>query len=91
MPLFRKQKTSVEKTEPFITLIRVAQEDPEIRQQLLAILSQSSFNRTSILNSYIEDLRLKQAPEEFTVAIACLLDDDIAQKALDILKEKDQE
>jgi len=90
MSLFRNRKTSVGKNEPFVTLIRVAQEDTEIQQQLLAILSQSRFNRASILNSYIGDLRLKQAPEEFISAIACLLDDDIAAKTLDILKEKDQ-
>jgi hypothetical protein len=72
--------------EPLVTLIRVAQEDVEIKRHLLAILSQNKFNRESILNSYLEELRLKQAPQEFISAIACLLDDDVAEKVLEILK-----
>jgi hypothetical protein len=71
--------------EPLVTLIRVAQEDVEIKRHLLAILSQNKFNRESILNSYLEELRLKQAPQEFISAIACLLDDDVAEKVLEIL------
>jgi len=69
-----------------VTLIRVAQEDVGIKKHLLAILSQNKFNRESILNSYLEELRLKQASQEFISAIACLLDDDVAEKVLEILK-----
>lgn len=86
MTFHRKNKTTAGENEPFVTLIRVAQEDPAIQNQLIFILSQNSFNRASILNSYIEDLHLKQAPRDFISALGCLLDDDIAQKALKILK-----
>ena len=88
MALFRKHKASAKENEPFITLIRVAQQDRAIQDQLITILTQNEFNRVSILNAYIEDLRLKQAPKEFIAAIACLLDNDIAKKALDILMKK---
>jgi len=86
MGIFRKRKESAGENDPFVTLIRVAQEDDEIRQRLFTILTQDKFNRESILNSYLEEMRLKQAPAEFISAIACLLDDDIAQKALEILQ-----
>jgi len=86
MVLFRRKNKSIGKNEPFVTLIRVAQEDVEIKRHLLAILSQSKFNRESILNSYLDELCLKQAPQEFISAIACLLDDDVAEKVLEILK-----
>jgi hypothetical protein len=89
MALFDKKKKLADKKEPLVTLIRVAQEDVEIKRQLLAILSQNKFNRESILNSYIEELRLKHAPQKFISAIACLLDDDVAEKALEILKLHD--
>ena len=86
MVLFRKRKKFAGQNDPFVTLIRVAQEDVEIRERLFTILTQNKFNRGSIINSYLEDMRLKQAPREFISAIACLLDDDIAEKALQILK-----
>lgn len=86
---FGKKNKSVGKREPFVTLIRVAQEDIQIKNHLLGILSQNRFNRESILNSYINDLTLKKAPQEFIAAIACLLDGDVAKKALEILKGSD--
>lgn len=88
MELNRKKKKSVGENELFVSLIRVAQEDSKIKKQILAILSQNKFNRVSILNSYIEEMRLRKAPKNFISAIACLLDDDIAEKALGILMEK---
>ena len=87
MQLYHQKNPSVGENETFVTLIRVAQEDAEIKKQLRTILSQDRFNRASILNAYIEDLRLKKAPKEFISAIACLLDDSIAAKALEILNE----
>lgn len=89
MGMFSKNKKTIGEKEPLITLIRVAQEDVEIKMQLLTILSQNKFHRESILNSYLEELRLKQAPQEFISALACLLDDDVAEKALEILKLDD--
>jgi hypothetical protein len=81
---------SVGENETFGTLMQVAQEDVEIKKQLITILSQNRFNRASILNSYIENLRLQKAPKEFISAMACLLDDCIAAKALQILNEIEQ-
>ena len=60
-------------TEPFVTLIQLAQEDQEIKDTLIAILSKDEFNRTSILNTYIEEMRLKGAPTSFISAIACFI------------------
>ena len=88
MTLFRKKKNSVGDDDNFVTLIQVAREDANIMQQLLSILSQERKKRGSILNSYINDLQLKKAPVEFISAIACLLQDDIADKTLEILKER---
>jgi hypothetical protein len=87
MTLYQKTNPSVGANEAFVTMMGVAKEDAEIKMQLITILSQNRFNRASILNSYIEDLRLQKAPKEFIAAIACLLDDRIAAKALEILRE----
>lgn len=87
--MFDRKSKRVAENEAFITLIRVAQEDADVRNQLVAILSLDRFNRESALNTLLNDLRFKQAPEEFVSAIASLLDDDVAQRSLKILKDAD--
>ena len=76
--------------EPFVTLIRVAQEDPDIKSLLLNILSLDSFNRESALNTIIEEMKLTSAPGEMVSAIAGLLDSDVAEKALKLLREAEE-
>jgi hypothetical protein len=72
--------------EDFITLMRVAREDADIRRQLLVILSQTDFNRTSMLNTLIDEMRLNNAPSEISAALSCLLDREVALKAMQLLK-----
>ena len=76
---------SMESNETFVRLIQVAKEDPEIREQLRSILSLDKFNRKSALHSFLEQMRLRQAPEEFLAAIACFLDDRVAENGLELL------
>jgi hypothetical protein len=73
------------KNEPFITMIRVAQEDPEIKAWLMGILSLDNFNRKSAVNTLLEQLILEKAPSEFISAIESLRDDQVAHRALEIL------
>ncbi len=83
--LLRKSTRSIAENEDFITLIRVAQEDSEIKSQLSSILALDAFNRKSALNTFLEELRLRQAPKEFISAIAALLDEEVAEQVLKIL------
>ena len=84
-----KEKIKTHETdEPFVTFMQVAKEDPEIKQAMIGILSQDEFNRTSILNTYIEEMRYKGAPESFISALAYLLDKDVAQKAHEMLADE---
>lgn len=89
MKLFNRKTNSVAEDEAFVTLIRVAQEDADVRNQLLSLLSLDRFNRESALNTLVDDLRLKKAPKELVSAIASLLDDDVAEKTLEILAGED--
>jgi len=89
MKLFNRETKSVAEDEAFVTLIRVAQEDADVRNQLLSLLSLDRFNRESALNTLVDDLRLKKAPKELVSAIASLLDDDVADKTLEILAGED--
>ncbi len=83
--LFRKKSESLSDNAAFVTLIRVAKEDPKIREQLVSILALDDFNRRSALNTLIEQMEYKQAPPSFISAMAMLIDDDIARKVLDVI------
>ena len=88
MKLFRKQSSTVGDNDAFVTLIQVAKEDADIRKQLQAILAQPPFHRISMLNMLISQMKLKSAPPEFITAIASLLDDEVATKAIEVINEK---
>jgi hypothetical protein len=85
MRLFLERLPLVDKNEPLVALIRVAQEDPEIKIWLTGLLQLDNFNRKSLVNTFLQKLSLEQAPSEFSSAIEILLDDRVAQMALKIL------
>ncbi len=82
----RFQSTDVD--EPFVTLIQVAQESPEIRETLLSILEKPEFHRESLINTLIEEMRFKGAPPALVGGIASLLNPQVARKALEMLTPK---
>lgn len=73
--------------DDFVALMKVLGEDLRIRNKLKPLLTLDSFNRKSALNTWLEELKLKQAPKKFIVMLSYLLDDDIAEKILDIIRE----
>lgn len=77
--MFGKRRT-VGDNDAFVTLVRVAQDDPEIRQTLVVLLGQPPFHRKSLLNTLLQDMRAQGAPKYLTSAMAELLDDDVAEK-----------
>jgi hypothetical protein len=80
-------KNTVGENDAFITLMRVAQEDPDIRQTLAGILHQPPFHRKSLLNTLIKEITLKGAPADFVSAIQELLNDDVAEKLAEFIPE----
>ncbi len=88
MDLFEKKQPYITQNEDFLRLVQVVKEEPQIRQTLKSILGLDNFNRKSALNTWLEELELKQAPKKFRSALSCLLDDDIARKTLDIIREQ---
>lgn len=88
MKLPREKRKTVGENDGFVNLIRVAQEDDEIRNRLLAILGQPEFQRKSLLNTFVRDMKFKSAPSELISAIQCLLNDAVAERALDLLKKE---
>lgn len=83
---FDKKNDSLETNETFVRLIRLARGDEETRQKLISILSLDEANRKSAIHTFVSEMTLTRAPREFVEAIASFLDDDVAAKALSILK-----
>lgn len=81
----RSERTPIE--EPFITLIQVARETPDIRNTLLSILQEDEFHRSSMINTLMEEMRFNGAPDALITAMARLLDHRVAQKARELLQE----
>ncbi len=88
MDVFEKKQPCFTQNDDFIRLVQVVMEEPQIRHTLESILRLDHFHRKSALNTWLEELRLKQAPNNFISALACLLDNDIARKTLDIIREQ---
>ncbi|OGA30403.1 MAG: hypothetical protein A3I01_17155 [Betaproteobacteria bacterium RIFCSPLOWO2_02_FULL_65_24] len=76
---------SVAEIDSFITMLRVACEDQKINSQLERILSMPDSNRRSFIHTWISDLLIAKAPKDFIAAIACLADDQVAEKAYEVI------
>lgn len=83
----RKKKRTVADNEHFVNLVQLMQDDSSLRDMLLPLLNLDSFNRNSALNSWLEELKLQNAPTEIISALACLVDDAVAAKILEISGE----
>ncbi len=88
MPYAMQKDRSVSDNERFITLMRVAREDHEIGKEIVSILSLDNFNRKSVLNTWISRMQLEKAPADLVNALAVLLDDAVAEKALSMIGEE---
>ena len=69
--------------------MRVAREKSDVRKKLKLILGLDSFNRKSILNTWLRDLKLQGAPDDFIEALSFFLDDSIAEKAMEVILESE--
>ena len=64
-----------------ITMLQVACEDADINKTLETLLSQPDEYRRTFLKDLLVRLREKQAQTELIDAMACLLDDAVAERA----------
>lgn len=76
---------SIAENETFVRLIQAAQDDPEFREKLIAILSLDSFNRKSVLHAFIDTMQRDSVPKDLIAAMAGLLDDEVAELALSVI------
>ena len=76
---------SVGDVDGFVRLIQVACEDEAVGARLKSILSMPYYDRKSFLHGLINDLSIAQAPASLLEALACLTDDAIAERALEVV------
>ena len=66
-------------------MLRVACEDRGISKRLERLLSLPDTERHAVVHSWVSDLLIAQAPRDFIAAIACLSDDNVAEKAYEVI------
>ncbi|MSQ72178.1 MAG: hypothetical protein EXR27_12925 [Betaproteobacteria bacterium] len=84
LPGIRKRRT-VGDVEGFITLLRAACDDKGMNDALEKLLSMPDEQRKTFVHGWVSDLLVKQAPADFIEAIACLLDDAVAEQAYQVI------
>jgi hypothetical protein len=68
--------------EPYKRLLQVMQNDPLIHERVIQMLKLDSYQRRSLLNNWLEQLRTRNASENLLGALSCLFDDKIAKEVL---------
>ncbi len=73
--------------DPFFALIAVAQQDAGIKGRLLQMLDQEPMQRHLTLRRWHDELQEQGAPGVFIAAVAFLLNDATADRALQLLTQ----
>jgi hypothetical protein len=74
--------------EPLKKLIHVMRNDPVINAEVIKILNLDPYHRRSVLNNWLEQLRLRKAPENLLSALCYLFDDKIAREVLMLINKR---
>lgn len=80
----RTHKT-VGEIETFVTMLTTACEDQKVFERLERLLSMPDQKRQAVVHAWVNDLLIAQAPRDFIQAVACLLDDRVAEKAYEAI------
>jgi hypothetical protein len=75
----------------FITMLLTACENRNVYGALEKLLSLPDQKRQAAVHSWVNDLLIAQAPTDFITAIACLLDDQVAEKAYEVIHQCQRE
>jgi len=76
---------SVAEIDGFVTMLQVACEDASINERLERILSLPDKRRRGLIHTLVSDMLVAKAPKDFIAAIACLMDDEVAEKAYEVI------
>jgi hypothetical protein len=78
---------TVGEMETFITMLLTACENKRVHEYLEKLLSLPDQQRQAAVHAWVNDLLIAQAPQDFIAAVACLMDDKVAEKAYEVIYE----
>ena len=76
---------TVGEIESFVDMLIAACEDEKIYRHLEGLLALPDGRRRAELNAWITDLLVAGAPRSLVTAVACLVDDKVAEKAYEVI------
>lgn len=76
---------SVAEVDGLVDLLRAACADERINATLRRLLEMPDGKRQGVVHAWLTDLLIEGAPKEFTQAVACLMDDAIAERAYEAI------
>ncbi len=76
---------SVAEIEGFVGLLAAACSDPKINATLEKLLAMPDERRRGLVHTWVSDLLIEQAPKDLIEAVACLMDDAVAEKAYEVI------
>ena len=85
MAVIARAPRSVGEIGTFITMLTTACADASVHARLERLLSMPDRQRQELVHAWVRDLLVARAPHDFVQAIACLLDDRIAEKAYEVI------
>ena len=76
---------SVADVEGFVSLLAAACDDPQINATLEKLLVMPDERRRGLVHTWVSDLIIEEAPKDLIEAVACLMDDAVAEKAYEVI------
>jgi len=73
--------------ESFGTLIQIMRNDEDINEKVMTVLRLDSYKRCAILNNWLEQLRIQNAPQNLINALSTLFNDKVAEQVLQFINK----
>ena len=81
------QKKDESDFDPIKKLLQAIRHDPVINKKVGIILKMDAYPRRLVLNTWLEQLRRRNAPGQLTQTLSILFDDTIAQKFYELINK----
>jgi len=69
----------------FVNLLAAACDDSKINATLERLLAMPDDRRKGMVHAWVTDLLIEEAPRDLVQAVACLMDDAVAEKAYEVI------
>lgn len=84
-PMSHTPPRSVAEVDGFVSLLVAACSDPKINATLERLLAMPDEKRQGLVHAWVSDLLIEKAPQDLIRAVACLMDDGVAEKAYEVI------